>query len=60
MKYFLKKLLDMEYSGLWSPGLRKFFFEKFVKPSDPPPSYILNVPLFDLPITGTIEFESYK
>ena len=38
----------------------EIFFEKFVKPSDPPPSYILNVPLFDLPITGTIEFESYK
>ena len=39
----------MKYLDLWSPGLR-IFFEKFVKPSAPPPplpppthSYILNV-----------------
>ena len=42
MKYFLKKLLGHEKLGLLSPGLRNFF-EIFVKPSAPPPPYILNV-----------------
>ena len=29
----------MKYLGLWSPG------QKFVKPSGPPPTYLMYVPL---------------
>ena len=43
MKYFLKNYWAMKYLGLWSPGLRFFFFEKFVKSSGPP-SYICTLP----------------
>ena len=34
----------MKYLGLWSPRLQ-MFFEKFVKPSGPPPTYLMYAPL---------------
>ena len=35
----------MKCLGLWSAGLRNFF-EKFVKPSGPPPTYFMYAPLY--------------
>ena len=35
----------MKYLALWSPGLQLFFFEKFVKPSSPHPTYLMYAPL---------------
>ena len=34
----------MKHLGLWSPGLQRFF-EKLVKPSRPPPTYLMYAPL---------------
>ena len=41
----------MKYIGLWSSGLR-FFFEKFVKPSTPTPTYLVHAPLSDALFIG--------
>ena len=35
----------MKYLGLWSPRLQ-IFFEKFVKPSGSPPTYLMYAPLY--------------
>ena len=43
MKYFLKKLLGHEIFVSMVFWATNFFFEKFVKPSGPSPSYVLNV-----------------
>ena len=42
MKYFPKKLLGQEVFRSMVSWAKKYFFEKFVKPSAPP-SYIFNV-----------------
>ena len=42
MKYFLKKLLGLEIFRSMVSWATNFFFEKSIKPSDPP-CYILNV-----------------
>ena len=43
MKCFLKKLQGHEIFRSMFSWARKFFFEKSIKPSSPPPSCILNV-----------------
>ena len=52
IKYFLKKLLGHEKFTSMVYWAFKMFFEKFVKPSDPPPlSYILNVRFLNFAMT---------
>ena len=41
---FSEKFYWLKYLGLWSPGLR-IFFEKLVKHSCPPPTYLMYAPL---------------
>ena len=43
MKYFLKKLLCREIFRFMVSWLR-IVFEKFVKPSGPPPTYLIYAP----------------
>ena len=43
MKYFLKKLLGHEIFRSMVSWTTKFF-EKFVKPSYPPPTYVMYAP----------------
>ena len=42
MKYFPKNYWPMKYSGLWSPGLRMFFWKIFKTLRSPLSPYILN------------------
>ena len=46
MKYFLKKLLGHEIFRPMVSWATKCFFEKFVKPSSPSPTYLMYVSLF--------------
>ena len=45
MKYFPNKLLDYEIFKSMVSWATNFFFEKFVKPSDSPPIYLMYAPL---------------
>ena len=49
MKYFLKKLLGHEIFSSMVSLSYEFFFEKFVKPSGPPPTYLMYAPLLCTP-----------
>ena len=45
MKYFAKKLLDHKVFRFMDSWATNFFFEKFVNPSSPPPTYLMYAPL---------------
>ena len=53
MKYFLKKLLGHEVYDLLG---YENFFEKFVKPSGPPPTYLMYGPLLTMYVYETAAF----
>ena len=44
MKYFLKKLLGHEVFRSMVSWPTTFFFEKFVKTTGPPPTYLMYAP----------------
>ena len=49
--FFWKKLLAHEIFSSLVPGGYKIFFEKFAKPSVPPPTYLMYAPLIKLTTT---------
>ena len=56
MKYFPKKLLAHQICRPMVSRATNFFFEKFVKPSDPPPTYLMYGPL----VTSQAEHRGLK